>query len=143
MFTAQIIDSFVSGSFRPCFDTLTVLLIVLPLSFISSFIHICIDTVAICLVSRPISVVDITINMVKSSFTAGYVEGPLTFVHGTIRPGHFTSTVTETSLPLALVDSISFVGVALVYDRGILIVPTLQGLVCFLFLEIFGRLDLT
>jgi len=45
-----------------------------------------IDTISVSLIVFPLSIVDITISVDQSSFTVGFIVHPPAFVHGSIRP---------------------------------------------------------
>jgi hypothetical protein len=91
--SAHVVGAFVSCTFRPRLNALTVLLIVSPFSFVAGFVYVGVHTRAIGLVARPISVIDVAVNMVESSLSTCNIVGPLAFVPCAIWPRHLASSM--------------------------------------------------
>jgi hypothetical protein len=64
-----------------------------------------VNTESVGLVIGPLPIVDISIDVHELSLTVGMVLSPLSRVLSTVRPMLLTLAVTETSLPLTVVDS--------------------------------------
>jgi len=63
-----------------------------------------VNTESVSLIVGPLSIVDISVDVHELSLTVSMVLSPLARVLGTIRPMLLTLAVTETSLPLTVVD---------------------------------------
>ena len=74
--------------------------------------------------------------MEEFAHTASLVELPLAFVTSLVRPRHGASSVAETSLPLAFVDSARLVGVHSMDQVCIVSVRAREGFFAFVGLEV-------
>ena len=79
--------------------------VVAPHTLVLCAVDMHVNTESVGLVIGPLPIVDISIDVHELSLTVGMVLSPLARVLSTVRPMLLTLAVTETSLPLTVVDS--------------------------------------
>lgn len=86
MFLSVDVLSVVSGTIRPGFNTITVLLVFFPVTIVFSSISVLVDSLTVSLISLPLTLIDVSISMNEPALTIGLVSFPEALVHGTIAP---------------------------------------------------------
>ena len=115
------------------------LLIVSPNAFVSGTSHVCVYAEAIGFVVDPLAVVYIAFGVDKFSLTTCLIVLPVTNVTRATRPLHLSMSMSQATLPLALVDSACFVPVSSLLNRCVLVVLTTKCFVAFILLEVLAR----
>ncbi len=111
------------------------------MAFVTSSLHVCVNSVSICFVVQPCAIINIAVGMKEFSFSACLVELPLAFISRIVWPDHRATSVPETALPLASVNSSCLVSVNPVFKRSIRLELTAKSLHRFIDLKVL-RLDL-
>lgn len=86
---------------------MAVLEVVFPLALVLSSVHMNVDTVTICLIVHPVSLINIAIDVDELPLTVRSVIFPVAFVACTIRPNLFAESITKAANPLPQVSSSS------------------------------------
>lgn len=81
------------GTLRPVFDSMAVLLVVLPFSDISGSVCVFVSASTIAFIIQPLALVDITISVIENTLTTGMVKLPIAIVFCTVRPLHAACAV--------------------------------------------------
>lgn len=102
-FCSILILSFVDLSIKPLFYTVTILLIIFPLSNIFGTIFMGIGSLTASLIVNPFAFIDVSISMVKSSLAIGLIVFPLSNIFGSISPDLNTETLSFSIEPLTLI----------------------------------------
>ena len=68
-----------------------------------------VDTLTVCLIIDPISIVDVTVGMNKSSAAVGFTVHPPALIHGTVRPNLLASTLSGVGANDPLTDELGLV----------------------------------
>lgn len=98
-------------AFRPLLDTVTVLLVVLPLPDVGCTVCVGVGPFSIAFVIQPLTLINVAISVIESALAACVVKIPLAIILGTVGPLHNTVTVSQTPFPLAFENRASFVSV--------------------------------
>ena len=133
-----MIFSFISCTFRPIFYTLSMLLIIFPVTLISSTSLVGIYSKSVSFVIRPFSVVNISLNMEEFALTLSYIQLPFTLIACSVNPLHSSLTVPHATLPLATIDCTSLILILTFLNWSILIKDTSQSFICFFCLEVLA-----
>lgn len=68
-----------------------------------------VDTLTVCLIIDPVSIVDITVRMNQSTTAVGLAVLPPAFVHGTVRPNLLASSLSDVGAYDPLTDELGLV----------------------------------
>jgi len=105
LFTVLVI-TFVARVIGPRLDTVSVLLVLHPLTRVLSAVHVDVAAPAVRLVIEPLSFVDIAIGVDQTAFTVSHVIAPVAFVLGAVFPDLETAPMSQAvRRPLTTVDS--------------------------------------
>ena len=107
MLATKGVVSFIARLVSPSFNTIAVLQVIFPHAFVLGAIHMLVDASAIGFVIGPVPVIDVAVHMNESAFPVRSIFSPFTAILRTIRPGLFTESISESTLPLACVHSTS------------------------------------
>ena len=99
------IDTLVASAIGPGLKTVTMLLILLPLTSVLCTIEVTVDALTMGFIVLPVSIINITICMNETTLSIGLVVCPISFVQRTIRPDLNSLALTNCRViePLALV----------------------------------------
>ena len=86
MFFSVEVMTLVFGSVWPLFDSLSVLLILVPFSDVSSAISMLIGAMAVSFVVQPLTFINVPVSMDQSSVTVRLVSLPLAIILGSVLP---------------------------------------------------------
>lgn len=95
--------SFIFLSVQPLFYSVTVLLVVFPLSDVFGSVRVRVGSFSICFIVIPLSFVDIAIRVVESALPTGLVLFPLSFVPAWVRPHLHSFPMFHALQPLAVI----------------------------------------
>ena len=100
------IFAFESSTVGPSFDSVAVLLVVLPLSSVSGTVRVFVDSLTVKFVVAPLTLVNITVGEDSPTLSVDLIVPPVALKQRTISSDLFSITVTFSSLgiPLALVN---------------------------------------
>lgn len=102
-FGAVLVLSFVLFSIWPFFDSISILFVIFPFSDVLCSVRVSISSISVCLIIQPLTFVDISIGMIQDSLTICFVVSPLSDVFAPISPGLSPIALSHTHLPLSFV----------------------------------------
>ena len=106
--SAITILSLIVGTIRPCLNTMSVLIVVLPLADVFLPTNVNKYPLTICNVVFPLSLIDVSICMYKLSLAANHSVFPVAFIHGAVFPSLFSVTLFHSIFPMSFVDCAIF-----------------------------------
>jgi len=144
VFATEGIVALVPRLVRPGLHSVAMLQVIFPHTFVLCAIHVLVDAAAVRFIIGPIPIVDITVDVDEATLAMGSVFSPFTGVFRTVAPGLFAEAITETSLPLACVDSARLESVSRPLFAGLVrnIDPLRNSLFCLLLGKIFAAAEL-
>jgi hypothetical protein len=96
-FLSYDVLSLILRALMPDFDTMPVLLVVLPLAFVPGSFGIDVSSSAISFIIAPLPFIDVAIDVIEFSMSEGLAVAPLSFIDCTIWPSHSATTMAESS----------------------------------------------
>ena len=105
MFFSVEVMTLVFGSIWPLFDSLSVLLILVPFSDVSGAISMLVGAMAMSFVVQPLALVNVSVSMDQGSVAVRLVSLPLTIILGSVLPHLLPVAVLHSIEELSRVDS--------------------------------------
>ena len=105
MFFSVEVVSFVLGAIWPLFDSLSVLLILVPLTNVGGTICVLVGAVAVSFVVQPLALVNVSVGMDQGSVAVRLVSLPLAIILGSVLPHLLPVAVLHSIEELSRVDS--------------------------------------
>jgi hypothetical protein len=140
LFLAYDVHTLILRALVPDFDTVAVLLVVLPLALVSGSLGIDVSPGAIRFVVAPLAFIDVAVDVIEFSMAESLPITPLSFVDCAIRPTHGAASMAEPTEPLSVVHGLILVLIGLNIGFLICLKGAMQCLLGLFVSEVFALL---